>query len=477
MSTSANEPEWSEIKAEIEKELSEANGFHAALTLGGDGNHRFKAGDDWFDVYPEARHYRVNDGKLSNPAVFKVLPGLVRAAGSAARKKHERKRSSVHTAPDDTLKAAPRNDDGDFTKSIEEVRTKSVRWLWKNRIPFGKITMIDGDPGLAKSAITMDIAARVSSGRPMPGEEPSGEKPAGVIIINFEDDEDDTLKPRLEACGANMSNIRILDTVKIEGSKEERLFNLLDDLGALDSDIKKHNVKLVVIDPLMASLGDSKRIDSHKDQDIRAGLVPLKTMCAKLGVAVIMVRHLTKTGGRNAVYRGGGSIGIGGQARVGMIVGKDPGGGDHLLLAIYKNNNAPEMPPVAFRKMMVSVTLDEEDKNGNKVVSEIIKIEWIGLSDETTQTIIDAEVTRRGVGGTKQRIIDVMKKHCGDDGILPFGVWERLDKQRNAPPVSREAIRQAMRRMHDEGLLEKNEHGRYLLPQSESNVVPFERQG
>ncbi|PYT27616.1 MAG: hypothetical protein DMG58_20010 [Acidobacteria bacterium] len=91
-----------------------------------------------------------------------------------------------------------------------EVKPEHVEWLWDGRIPLGKITILDGDPGLGKSALTLDIAARITTGSPMPDGSPGVD--GGVVVLNAEDDEADTIVPRLMAMNADLTRVRLLKT-------------------------------------------------------------------------------------------------------------------------------------------------------------------------------------------------------------------------------------------------------------------------
>lgn len=91
---------------------------------------------------------------------------------------------------------------------MADIQSERIRWLWRGRLALGKITLLDGDPGLGKSTATLDIAARVSTGAALPGER-TGRAPAGVVLLSAEDDPGDTIRPRLEAAGADLRRICI----------------------------------------------------------------------------------------------------------------------------------------------------------------------------------------------------------------------------------------------------------------------------
>src|SRR6266702_6122897 len=158
---------------------------------------------------------------------------------------------------------------------LSEVETQEIIWLWEKHIPMGKLTVLDGDPGMGKSLIAAHIAACVSTGRLMPDGTPG--KQGGVIFIAPEDSPQDTLKPRLEAAGGDPSQFLLLNTVEDLDPKRiqmyDRRFSLAQDLEILEDAIKRMQAVLVIIDPLMAVLGNT--IDSSRDQSVREVFNPL----------------------------------------------------------------------------------------------------------------------------------------------------------------------------------------------------------
>jgi AAA domain len=227
---------------------------------------------------------------------------------------------------------------------VGEVEVEPVRWLWPGRIPFGKLSVVDGDPGRGKSTLLLDLAARVSTGTPMPLDlEPS--RPAGVVLLSAEDDVASTIRPRLEAAGADVDRVVVLDHVTDDRGPRPPV--IPDDLGMVERLLEVEKAALLVVDPLAAFLGAA--VDSHRDQDVRRALHRLKDLAERSGAAVVCVRHLNKAGGSNALYRGTGSIGIVGAARAGLLVGADPDDDKARVLAVTKSNLGPEPPSVAFR--------------------------------------------------------------------------------------------------------------------------------
>jgi hypothetical protein len=217
-----------------------------------------------------------------------------------------------------------------------DVQPKPLRWLWHSRIPLGKVTVLDGDPGLGKSLLSIDIAACVSTGRPMPNSATADfPEPAGAVLLSAEDDPEDTIQPRLALVGADLNRIVLLQAVPREDGLS---MPTIADLSAITQAVKLVNAKLVVIDPLMAYL--PAETNSYRDQDIRRSLAPLAAVAAELNISVLVIRHLNKTSNTNPIYRGGGSIGIIGAARSGLMVAKDPDDDSRCILSVAKSNLA-----------------------------------------------------------------------------------------------------------------------------------------
>lgn len=228
---------------------------------------------------------------------------------------------------------------------LSDVVVEQVGWLWNRRIPLGKITVLDGDPGNGKSVLTTDIAARLSVGRTFPDGQPC--EAAGVVIMNAEDGLADTIRPRLDAAGGDPSRVLSLATVPVGDEGDERHLTIPEDIPTIEEGIRVISAKLVIIDPLMAFL--SGRSDAHKDQDVRRALAPLARMAERTGAAVLLVRHLNKAQGGNPLYRGGGSIGIIGAARAGLLVGEHPEEDGLRVLAGNKSNLSPDPESLAYR--------------------------------------------------------------------------------------------------------------------------------
>ena len=224
---------------------------------------------------------------------------------------------------------------------LEDVEIERVTWLWNNRIPLCKLTSVSGDPCLGKSTLTMGIAATVSSGAPWVDSPSVKREPCGVVILSAEDGLADTIKPRLEAAGANMKNIISLDAVtrSCDDTETEAQFSLVMDIPQLRKAIQMvPNCRLVIIDPIAAYLGGT---DSHKDAQVRGVLAPLAKLAEDMGVAIILVSHHNKSNGKKAIYRQGGSIAFVAAVRAAFAVVKDTKDPERRLFLPTKTNLAP----------------------------------------------------------------------------------------------------------------------------------------
>lgn len=240
--------------------------------------------------------------------------------------------------------------------SLEEIQPLETDWLWEHYLPAGAISVLEGDPGLGKTQALLDMAARLSRGDSMPPHSAPNDTYSrrGSLILNAEDDPARTLRPRLEAAGADISRITLFREMAGFDGEETRPVSLPGDLPYIKSMIEANDIGLVIIDPWVAYLDSSLSMNS--DADVRRCLGQVATTAEETGAAFVLLRHLNKKSGLNAMYRGGGSIGITGAARAVFIVGQDPTDADGRILAPVKCNLAPEPPSLRFHIESVETT-------------------------------------------------------------------------------------------------------------------------
>ena len=311
---------------------------------------------------------------------------------------------------------------------LSEIRSEAVSWLWPGRIPLGKLTVLDGDPGLGKSTLAFDIAARLSRGHAMP-DGSGGDTPAGVVILSAEDGPADTIRPRLEAAGADLDTILLLDTCPDADGGHPPV--LPDDLSTIEKAIEQVSAKLVIIDPLMAYLGG--KTNSHRDQDIRRVLARIADLAEKTGAAFLIVRHLNKSVGGHAIYRGGGSIGIIGAARSGLLVARDPDQeeeGERRVLASVKCNLAAMPESLLFR-------LGTAEAGGITTS----RITWEGVSSHDADTLLaQADDGERGALEEAKEVLEAILA----EGRAPA---DEVKKQYRQAGISDATARRAKERL------------------------------
>lgn len=205
------------------------------------------------------------------------------------------------------------------------VRTKAVEWVWTDRIPRGKLTILSGDPDLAKTLVAMDIVARYTRGGSMPGCESATTPRGTATCVSAEDDLADTLVPRLHAAGADLDKVQFIELEihqpSESGSPTVRCFSL-DDLPLLESALDRDpTIGLVVIDPITAFMGST---DTHRDAEVRACLLRLQQIAHRRQVAILAIQHLNKAAGLDPKYRVTGSLAFVAAARSVLVAALHP---------------------------------------------------------------------------------------------------------------------------------------------------------
>lgn len=233
--------------------------------------------------------------------------------------------------------------------TLASVLPERVSWGWTGRLPLGKVAVLDGDPGGGKSTMAVDLAARFTTGSPMPDDDQPVDGPRDVVYLSAEDGIADTLRPRLDAAGGDPSRFHVLDAVPEtddDGHTAYRPPRIPKDCHHLEALVVRTGAVLVVVDVLAAYL-DVR--DGNADGAVRQALHPLASLADRTGSCVLVIRHLRKSRG-SAIYAGGGSIGVIGAARAGLLAAADPADetGATRILAVTKSNLAAMPPALAY---------------------------------------------------------------------------------------------------------------------------------
>lgn len=235
---------------------------------------------------------------------------------------------------------------------MEDIEERDLEALWPGVLWIGKPTLVAGDPGLGKSLLTLDIAARITRGGCWPcSSEP--QEPSDVAILSAEDDASDVIKPRLRAAGADLSRVLIVghveEFVPSTGHIRRRTLQLDKDIAALKRELAAHprRIKLLIVDPLGAYMGNA---DTHNNAETRAVLAQLAELAAELRIAILVVSHLNKAENGNALYKVSGSLAFVAAARAVFLIVKDPLEPGRVCMLAAKSNYGPTTTNYAFTK-------------------------------------------------------------------------------------------------------------------------------
>ena len=212
--------------------------------------------------------------------------------------------------------------------NMSDVESKEISWLWYPFIPYGKLTIIQGDPGEGKTTLVLNIAAVLSKGQGL-DEHMKLEQPLHIIYQTAEDGLADTVKPRLEKAQADCNNIFVIDETDVS-------LSMLDE--RIEQAILKEKAKLMILDPIQAYLGakmDMNRANEARDMTKHLGQVAERTGCA-----IVLIGHMNKNAGGKVAYRGMGSIDFFAVARSVLLVGRVKGQENWRAMIQIKNNLA-----------------------------------------------------------------------------------------------------------------------------------------
>lgn len=313
-------------------------------------------------------------------------------------------------------------------RCMKDVQTEYVTWLWEPYIAIGKLTLLEGDPGIGKSWITLAIATAISLGKGLPGQTTT--EPRSVILASAEDGLGDTIRPRLETMKADVGLIHAIDGAIT-----------FDDAGfaLIENYIIEVKPTLFIIDPLVAYLGAG--MDFHRANETRPVMARLAKLAEKYQLAILAVRHLAKGGQNKAIYRGIGSIDFTAACRSMLLAGCDSEDNLNMAIVHIKSNLAQKGASQGYQlrdngfywtgesTLTSTQILAGDDNSGNlSEIDEAIAFLKEELADGTLsqrkvyQDAEGATFSKRTLIRAKSQL-GILTRHVGEKGKRGGGDW------------------------------------------------------
>jgi putative DNA primase/helicase len=268
----------------------------------------------------------------------------------------------------------------------DQATEKPLRWMWKPYLPSGKLVHFGGNSSQAKSPVTVDLAARISTGALWPDGTSNDKGARSVVLLNIEDDLEDTILPRFRLAGGDKSKLYYVKDTRITLDESESLERSV----SLDSDMQKlaelarslPDLGLIVVDPITNYLGGKKMI---VEEDIRSILTPLASLAAELGIVVITVGHFNRREkGTDPMHRMMGAAAFVGVARAVYAFGPDPDDESkycHCMTVVRSCGG--EGSALRYRTELV------EENCPDSFPTEIVRVVWTGKSNATAEDSVD----------------------------------------------------------------------------------------
>ena len=313
---------------------------------------------------------------------------------------------------------------------MEQVEIEKIDWLLYPFIPFGKVTIVQGDPGEGKTTMVLQIIAKLTKGEavlPSGSDEPALEgktmalEPVNVIYQTAEDGLGDTIKPRLLSAGADCSRVMVIDD-------NDQALTMMD--ARLEEAIIKTKARLVVLDPIQGFLGAA--VDMHRANEIRPLMKRIAVLAEKYHCAIILIGHMNKNSNGKSSYRGLGSIDFQAAARSVLIVGRIKDEPEIRVVCHVKSSLALEGKSIAFRldkdtgfKWIGEYDISADDllsgeNRGQKIRSAKEFLKEVLASGSVAQTKVAEEAESRGI---KKKTLWNAKKELEIDSVKIGNQW------------------------------------------------------
>lgn len=314
--------------------------------------------------------------------------------------------------------------------NMEQVEVEKIDWLLYPFIPFGKVTIVQGDPGEGKTTMVLQIIAKLTKGEavlPSGSDESALEEktmvlePVNVIYQTAEDGLGDTIKPRLLSAGADCSRVMVIDD-------NDQALTMMD--ARLEEAIIQTKARLVVLDPIQGFLGTD--VDMHRANEIRPLMKRVAVLAEKYHCAIILIGHMNKNSNGKSSYRGLGSIDFQAAARSVLIVGRIKDEPEIRVVCHVKSSLAPEGKSIAFRLDKdtgfewigeYDISADDllsGDNRGQKIHEAKEFLKEILVSGSVAQTKVAEEAESRGI---KKKTLWKAKKELEIDSVKIGNQW------------------------------------------------------
>jgi len=297
----------------------------------------------------------------------------------------------------------PINDAEPILISARDVVMKHVEWLWETRIAIGKITLFVGMPEKGKTLSSNWLTAAITTGRNFPPQDsvPNQVPPSDVLILQSEDDLDDTVVPRLVAAGADLDKVKFLEGVQLTDG-QVREVRLDTNLAAIEKALTANpDIRLIIIDPVTNYLGKTSMI---AEQEVRSVLMPLKQVAAKYHVAVVIIMHLNKKSDLEALSRISGAMAFTGVSRASWLFtenekpededGNQVAGPPTYSMTRIKNNLAGRVEKGGLIFAIKALKIPELNPPGCEKEHWTPCIDWIGATDQSADDALDSRRER-----------------------------------------------------------------------------------
>lgn len=297
----------------------------------------------------------------------------------------------------------------------EDIEQTSVDWLWFPYIPFGKLTIIQGNPGEGKTYFAMMLTAACTNRNLFPNMEDI--EPFNVIYQTAEDGMGDTIKPRLIEAGADLSRVMVIDDT-------EEALTLSDD--RIEKAVRQNQVRLVIIDPVQAFIGAD--VDMNRANEVRPVFRKLGMIAEKTGCAIVLIGHLNKSSGTQSTYRGLGSIDIMAAVRSLIFIGKVRKDPTTRVLIHEKSSLAPPGETMAFK-------LGDEEG-----------FRWVGAYEISADELLDGK-EGKATETKLERGAKLIRELLADKKEISI---RELDEKAKEQGISGRTMRDVRSRMKDE---------------------------